>query len=1155
MDTLTVVQGDSHPLLILLSDLKSSLIKFQDEAHASSVKLQHHSLSTSRALERAQALEHENSTLSNEVNTLRSNPHPSSSTQDSQESINQLTLSLRTLNEKLTTTENLLARRTTELTQTLGELQKSKSATETAYELSTRIRGREEALKSRERELELKVQLAEDRARMSERAVEEYANLVRTLEGRGNTGNGHAAPTPAEDNSERLFLEFAEEREHLQIKLSSAQHDLILLNSQHTALLKSSENALAELADARTKLELVERDDATAAKMVSRYMKFSQTQTNHLQSSLSTLTTRHSSTLSSLTSHIHTLTRSLNTLHSHNARLLSAVDDLGNEVLKESFGRRQEVRMRIRLVGREERVLESLRRWLRRAEERLVKIGSDEEREVVTEMIQDAKILIDNLDSPLENQEPGLPFTAPVSGSLARLITIQSAVNDLVQDLQAEQTCRIAAERMVVHQEVGGVTQEELSLPPMKNAPLKAETEKVCSTPRFLIGSAHDHDVQLDGLLSRPEEATDLPTMTTTINGDAIPLLQSSTPTIQVTPPPSSSSILEPTPETTDAATNDVDEVVEVGTPKSQSEDSHAVFENEDGQLNQEREETARNTRGPEHGVEAPPSTENESLSQVDLGTDEMEAVDESVEETGVNDLATVPSPTMIAQPQPQPQPPVPILSLSPPSSSPPLPHAQPPLPPEKVETASAEVNLPVEDVPEANEGTEGVGVISDTSADDSAPIQPPPMDVQPRPRVLVPVLSLSSPSSSPQPPPRPPPPPHPLLQELSKARNRYDQIQRAFHACHIALEGLKSSLPCTTSSSTHQYPRYPTNATPSSIPNDVLSAITQRLDDYTEDARVELEICISDEEVLARGYEALLFLPGALPSTASSSTPSSHSNKVSESDIESLAEVESQIRAFVDGTDPTISHALASFRRKLEDIEHDVIIVKKAMHDPDSLFTSTQSVPLPTSTSAPSPSSAETHDPDSSTPSTSGGGWTSWIRTPIPRPSTPTPSSSTSGPAPTFGSIMTSRARSTAIRRTASAFGLAESSSPYLTSSDLAASLGLKVPMPDFTFALTRSNGVPQPEDVPGSGGSSTPGLGLGGLGIAPGAPRSRTISTSMYMLGMGVNSTGVTSRSAGGLSPLPGHVASTSTAGRGDISMHVLERTPKTEEDEDVD
>ncbi|KXN87174.1 hypothetical protein AN958_09100 [Leucoagaricus sp. SymC.cos] len=1101
MDTLTVVQGDSHPLLILLSDLKSSLIKYQNEAHASSVKLQHHSLSTSRALERAQALEHENSTLSNEVNTLRSNPHPSSSTQDSQESINQLTLSLRTLNEKLTTTENLLARRTTELTQTLGELQKSKSATETAYELSTRIRGREEALKSRERELELKVQLAEDRARMSERAVEEYANLVRTLEGRGNTGNGHAAPTPAEDNSERLFLEFAEEREHLQIKLSSAQHDLILLNSQHTALLKSSENALAELADARTKLELVERDDATAAKMVSRYMKFSQTQTNHLQSSLSTLTTRHSSTLSSLTSHIHTLTRSLNTLHSHNARLLSAVDDLGNEVLKESFGRRQEVRMRIRLVGREERVLESLRRWLRRAEERLVKIGSDEEREVVTEMIQDAKILIDNLDSPLENQEPGLPFTAPVSGSLARLITIQSAVNDLVQDLQAEQT----------------------------------------------FGSAHDHDVQLDGLLSRPEEATDLPTMTTTINGDAIPLLQSSTPTIQVTPPPSSSSILEPTPETTDAATNNVDEVVEVGTPESQSEDSHAVFENEGGELNQEREETARNTRSPEHGVEALPSAQNESLSQVDFGTDEMEAVGESVEETGVSDLAPVPLSATVAQP------PVPILSLPPPSSSPPLPHSQPSAPLEEAETASAEVSLPAEDVPEANEGTEGVGVTSDTGADDSASIQPPPMIVQPRPPV--PVLSLSSPSSSPQPPPRTPPPPHPLLQELSKARNRYDQIQRAFHACHIALEGLKSSLPCTTSSSTHQYPRYPTNATPSSIPNDVLSAITQRLDDYTEDARVELEICISDEEVLARGYEALLFLPGALPSTASSSTPSSHSNKVSESDIESLAEVESQIRAFVDGTDPTISHALASFRRKLEDIEHDVIIVKKAMHDPDSLFTSTQSVPLPTSTSAPSPSSAETHDPDSSTPSTSGGGWTSWIRTPIPRPSTPTPSSSTSGPAPTFGSIMTSRARSTAIRRTASAFGLAESSSPYLTSSDLAASLGLKVPMPDFTFALTRSNGVPQPEDVPGSGGSSTPGLGLGGLGIAPGAPRSRTISTSMYMLGMGVNSTGVTSRSAGGLSPLPGHVASTSTAGRGDISMHVLERTPKTEEDEDVD
>jgi hypothetical protein len=265
MDTL--VQGD-HPLLVLLNDLKSALAKFQDEAHASAVRFQRHALSTSRTLENAHALELENRSLNDELATLRSNPLPSSS--DSQESINQLTLSLRTLNEKLTTTESLLLQRTTQLSRVLDDLHKSQSSTDAAYELCSRMQSREEALKSHERDLELRVQLAEDQARMSERAVEEYADLVRTLEGRSN---GHAvAPSTHDETVERLLHEFAQERERLQIQLSSAQHDLALVSSQNTALAKSSEDTLAELVELRMKLQLLERDDTTAAKMVSRYM-------------------------------------------------------------------------------------------------------------------------------------------------------------------------------------------------------------------------------------------------------------------------------------------------------------------------------------------------------------------------------------------------------------------------------------------------------------------------------------------------------------------------------------------------------------------------------------------------------------------------------------------------------------------------------------------------------------------------------------------------------------------------------------------------------------------------------------------------------------------------------------------------------------------
>jgi hypothetical protein len=74
-------------------------------------------------------------------------------------------------------------------------------------------------------------------------------------------------------------------------------------------------------------------------------------------------------------------------------------------VLKEGFGQRREVRLRIRLVSREERVFEGLRRWLGHSEERLDRLkdvfgNSVDSRELSSEMTQVAKILIGALDNP-----------------------------------------------------------------------------------------------------------------------------------------------------------------------------------------------------------------------------------------------------------------------------------------------------------------------------------------------------------------------------------------------------------------------------------------------------------------------------------------------------------------------------------------------------------------------------------------------------------------------------------------------------------------------------------------------------------------------------------------------------------------------------------
>ncbi|KAF5347978.1 hypothetical protein D9756_010169 [Leucocoprinus leucothites] len=77
----------------------------------------------------------------------------------------------------------------------------------------------------------------------------------------------------------------------------------------------------------------------------------------------------------------------------------------------------------------------------------------------------------------------------------------------------------------------------------------------------------------------------------------------------------------------------------------------------------------------------------------------------------------------------------------------------------------------------------------------------------------------------------------------------------------------------------------------------------------------MELGFRISDD-IMARAYEALPMLPGAPSSTTS--TPHDRASG-DHAHTGSLADVEAQILAFIDGTDPTISPTVKSFEWKLE--------------------------------------------------------------------------------------------------------------------------------------------------------------------------------------------------------------------------------------------
>ena len=121
------------------------------------------------------------------------------------------------------------------------------------------------------------------------------------------------------------------------------------------------------------------------------------------------------------------------------------------------------------------------------------------------------------------------------------------------------------------------------------------------------------------------------------------------------------------------------------------------------------------------------------------------------------------------------------------------------------------------------------------------------------------------------------------LIESLSQVKHRYDDLQKAFRDCHIALRDLKSDL----------------DDLPSRDITIVLKTAVERLDDYNEDTRVELEIRVSDEERIYAGYETLLSIPGAMSE---------------EVDAEQM---ERDIRAFIDGSDSGVSRALHQLDRK----------------------------------------------------------------------------------------------------------------------------------------------------------------------------------------------------------------------------------------------
>ncbi|KAI0345392.1 hypothetical protein BDW22DRAFT_1029908 [Trametopsis cervina] len=977
-----------HPLALELTSLRDAVARYQHEAHAASVKLQRHSLDTSHAIEHARALEVENARLRDEVEALRA--HPDTTPHPTALQVPELTLALRKLSDKLTFTEETLLSRATEVAHIRSELAKVQGEKDAALVATRSANTAIKQSEHRERELARQARAAEEERKLADLVVKEYAALVRKLEGRPShtrtVSREEHAPfsqsTPVGSLAEgklglqKLFMEFSGENEQLASELSKSQSEVTLLREQLNAEQQRSEADRESLGKMIVELDKYKADDNTAAKMVSRYMKFSQSTTDALQTAMDNLRTRHAATIATLNAQIAQLQTALLSEQRQSEKLREALDQLSEDISREAYGRRREISLRLAFLGREETLSEKLHRWVRKSREMVDRVfaqtGHPQDSsaalyQAFTEILHGAEDLLGALDG-----KPSVD-SSPQNGSVGRILSAQNAVTALIRELQHESRLRVEAQSLLAqaadtHQPAPGVSTLPLTLP----------------------RSTSSLNVQDEPIEVRVDEQLDLdPSELQAIKQNDLPSLDHISDVFSSLTDPVVASAASPVLELAPLSTSSGD-----------------VF-----------------PESPKTPIQPPSDESSCEPSALSLSPDPSIIVDMTVATGGTSTSFPIDrvSPSLTKTPLDSP---TDDLGRRHPDSPKPLPSAAP---------AVEMQELPGFDIRELPSDTPMEFVTT--------------TDEEPQRGVvasLTPLLVPESTSGTPAgilftPSPVDPGFAHPLMSELQLSKQRYDNFQKAFRDCSMALKELKKDL----------------EELPSSLEmTTVIRTAVERLNDFNEDTRVELEIRVADEERIISGYEALLSVPGAMA-------------EVDE------ASVKEEIGAFVESTNPIVAKSMDQFNRKLDDLQHDIASVKRTLHELSA-------------GEAASPASPEAK---------STSGWTSWTGSVF-------GGSRPVSPAPTFGSVMTTpRARQ-------SSFGAflhrpslpnlhdrgGTSNSPTERESPFAA-LGLRIPMPTVVL----------PQASPSRGLFLSP--GMSSTHSRPQKPRAA--SSPMYMLGLGIGST----------------------------------------------
>lgn len=164
----------------------------------------------------------------------------------------------------------------------------------------------------------------------------------------------------------RLFQDFVttlsgREREirRLSDRLEELEHTLSTVTDQ---LASETEQRMA----AESAREIIMRDDASAAKVVERYMTFTQKTHATVHLHLDNLRSRSAATQGTLRKEITYLQRQLRSEQERSTRMRTALDESSEGLTREVAGRRREVGLRLRMIAQEEKRERGVERWLDR---------------------------------------------------------------------------------------------------------------------------------------------------------------------------------------------------------------------------------------------------------------------------------------------------------------------------------------------------------------------------------------------------------------------------------------------------------------------------------------------------------------------------------------------------------------------------------------------------------------------------------------------------------------------------------------------------------------------------------------------------------------------------------------------------------------------